>query len=108
MVIEQGDVTLDRSLPSDRPVMPAAAAWQQARITSPFDRYRLLLVRYSARFPARHGPGGTYVPVDRGVLAWVIYSQPCTAIPGCSLWGLDSFNALTGQGISSDAWSPGP
>jgi hypothetical protein len=108
MVIELGDVTLNRPLASDRPVMPAAAAWQQARSTSPFDRYRLLLVRYSSRFPARPGPGGTYVPVDRGVLAWVIYSWPRTPIPGCGGWGLDSFNALTDQGISSDAWSPGP
>ena len=103
MVIEQGDVTLSRPLPSDRPVMPAAAAWQQARITSPFDRHRLLLVRYPARFPARPGPGGAFVPLDRNVPARVIYSQPRTAIPGCGLWGLDSFNAPTGQGISSDA-----
>jgi hypothetical protein len=48
------------------------------------------------------------VPLDRNVLTWVTYSLPRTAIPGCGLWGLDSFNALTGQGISSDAWAPGP
>jgi hypothetical protein len=108
LLIEQGDTTLNPPLPSDRPVMSATAAWQQARITSPFDRYQLLLVRYSSKFPARPGPGGTYIPLDRHVLAWVIYGQPRTPIPGCFLWSLDSFNALTGHGISSDAWSPGP
>jgi hypothetical protein len=108
MVIDHGDITLNPPLPSSRPVMPAAAAWRQARITSPFDRYRLLLARYSDRFPARPGPGGTLVPLDRDVLAWVIYSQPRTPIPGCGLWGLTPFNALTSQPASSDSWSPGP
>ncbi len=108
LVIEHGDTTLNPTWPSDQPAMPAAAAWQQASITYPFDRYQLLLVRYSSKFPARPGPDGTYVPMDRHVLAWVIYSQPRTPIPGCGLWGLDSFNALTSLGISSDAWTPGP
>jgi hypothetical protein len=56
MVIEQGDVTLSRPLPSERPVTSAAAAWQQAGVTSPFDRYRLLLVRYFGQVPGPPGP----------------------------------------------------
>jgi len=108
LVIEQGNITLHPPRPSDRAVMTAGAAWRQASITWPYDRYKLLLVRYSAKFPARPGPDGSYVPMDRHLLAWAIYSRPRTPIPGCGLWGLDSFNALTSQGISSDSWSPGP
>jgi hypothetical protein len=113
LVIEQGDITLNPPLPSDQPAMTAAAAWQQAEgnrasMIAPFLRYRLLLVRYSSKYPASPGPNGTYVPMDRDVLAWVVYSQPRTPIAGCGGWGLDSFNALTGGGISSDGWSPGP
>ena len=70
----------------------------------PFTRYQLLLARYSAKLPARPGANGTLIPQDRHVLAWVIYGQPRTPIPGCGGWSLVAFNARTSRGIGFSGW----
>jgi hypothetical protein len=95
LVVEQHGVVLAPPRPSDRAVMTAAAAWSQGRPREPFDRYRLWLVRLTTT-------------TSNDELAWVIYAAPLTSVVGCGGWGLDAFNAITGQGIESDGWSPGP
>ena len=104
LVLDHGDVILAPPRPRDRAAMSAAQAWHDARPGSPFTRYRLLLARYSARLPARPGAGGTLVPQDRHILAWVIYGQPRTPIPGCGGWSLDAYNARTSRGIVVSGW----
>ena len=104
LVLDHGDVTLNPLRPGDRAVMSAAQAWRDAVPGSPFVRYRLLLVRYSAKFPARPGADGTLVPEDRHILAWVIYGEPRTPIPGCGGWSLAAFNASTSRGIAVNGW----
>jgi hypothetical protein len=111
LVIDQGDITLAPPLRSDQPVMPAAQAWAQSLLSSqknPFERYRLILARYSSKYPATPNPDGSYTPENTNVLAWVVYAAPYGAVPGCGGWGADAFDAGTGQEIDSSGWSPGP
>jgi hypothetical protein len=109
LVLEQGDVTLDPPLPSDQPAMSAAQAWNESGPREPFSRYRLILTRYSAKFPARQNPDGSVTPLNQNELAWVIYSKPYSAtIAGCGGWGLVVFDARNGHGITSSSWQPGP
>jgi hypothetical protein len=42
------------------------------------------------------------------VLAWVVYETPITPITGCGGWGVNVENAMTGQGIGTQGWEPGP
>jgi hypothetical protein len=112
LVVDQGDITLAPPRRSDRPVMTAAQAWAQSAQSSPkspFERYRLILARYSSKFPARPNSNGSYTPMNTDVLAWAVYAMPYgAAIPGCGWWGLDTFDASTGEEIGSDGWWPGP
>ncbi len=108
LVLDQGDVTLEPPAVGDRPTMPASRAWRAAGADFPFQWYRLLLARYSAKLLARQNADGSLTPEDRNVLAWVIYGQPRTPITGCGGWSLDAFYARTGQQIVSSGWSPGP
>lgn len=52
LTAEFGDITMTPPLPGDHPVMPAAQAWRDSGAKSAFERYRLLLVRYSSKYPA--------------------------------------------------------
>jgi len=108
LVIEQHTITMAPPRPSDRPVMTAAAAWSQGGPREPFDRYRLWLVRYSSKYPAVQNANGTTSPDNHDELAWVIYAEPLTSVAGCGGWGLDAFDAITGHGIDSAGWAPGP
>jgi len=101
LVVELGDITMTPPRRSDQPVVPAAQAWRESGTKSLFERYRLLLVRYSSKYPA---PPGYHE-----VLAWVVYSSPfSTAVAGCGGWGVHGFDARTGNAMADDAWSPGP
>jgi len=104
LILDHGDVTLRPPRTSAQAAMSAVQPWRDADPGSPFTRYRVLLARYSAKFPARPGANGTLVPEDRHNLAWVIYGQPRTPIPGCGGWSLDAFNARTGEGIIISGW----
>jgi len=111
LVLDQGDVTLNPPLPSDQPALSAARAWSAAQAWNEsgpwefFSRYRLILARYSSRFPARQNPGGSLTPLNHNELAWVIYSRPYSAtIAGCGGWGLVVFDARNGQMIGSSSW----
>jgi hypothetical protein len=108
LVLEQGQVTLDPPMPSDRAATTAAAIWTKALAKQPFESHRLLLTRYSAKFPAKQNPNGSFTPVNQNVLSWVEYSAPLTQIPGCGTWGVEVFDATSGTQIISSSWSPGP
>src|SRR5882757_8704956 len=52
----------------------------------PFERYRLILARYSAKFPANLNKDGSLTPADQKELAWIVYSTPTSpTIAGCAL-----------------------
>jgi hypothetical protein len=104
LVLEDGNFTLNPPRPGDRAVMSAAQAWRDTDFVSPFIRYQVLLVRYSAKLPARPGAGGTLVPENHRILAWVIYGEPRTLIPGCGGSSLAVFNARTSRGIGFSSW----
>ena len=109
MVLEQGDYHLNPPPPSDRAVMPGARAWQRSGPKSASEIYRVLLVLYSARYPASPSGDGSYTPLDHKILAWVIYSSPLSAHDqACRSWGLDAFDARTSQEIVSASYGPGP
>ena len=84
--------------------MPASLAWRESGQNSPFERYRLILVRYSAKLPATPNADGSLTPEDRHVLAWVVYGSPRTPVSGCGGWSLDVYNARTSQAITSSGW----
>lgn len=101
LAVELGDITMTPPLRTDQPIMPAAQAWRESGTKSVFARYRLLLVRYSAKYPAPPG--------YRNVLAWVVYSMPfSTAVAGCGGWGVYGFYAISGKALADDGWSTGP
>jgi hypothetical protein len=107
--LNRGEVTLDPPLPSDQPAVTATQIWNESGPKSPFDLYHVILARYSASFPAHQNPDGSLTPLSQHQLAWVIYATPLgTAVADCGGYGADVFDALTGQGISSSGWSPGP
>jgi hypothetical protein len=109
LVLDHGDTTLAPPLRSDRPVMSAVQAWRDSGPKSPFDRYRLLLVRYSSRYPAGPNAQGLMTPEEQDVFAWVVYSEPLSpAVAGCGGWGLHGFDARTGNAMADEGWSPGP
>src|SRR5437016_7948817 len=109
LVLERGDVTLDPPHATDRPLMAAAQAWQQSGPKQSVERYRLILGRYSAKFPARQNPDGSLTPLTQDELAWVVYATPTTPdVAGCGLWGLVVFDARSGQEQAASGYSPGP
>lgn len=110
LVLKQIGVTLAPPLRSDQPLVSATLAWtDDIWRGKAFERYRLILARYSASNPAAPNPGMLARPVDLGVLAWIAYSSPRSPmIPGCGNWAVDVFNAITGQSLLTESWSPGP
>jgi len=109
LVLNHGDVTLDPPASGDEPVMTADSAWRQTQPHSPVEHYRLILARYSAKFPARQNPDGSYTPMNQNELAWVIYSTPPSPqVEGCAGWGLAVFDAKSGQEQTQSGYSPGP
>jgi len=108
IVLRHGEMTLDPPGAGDQATSTASAAWDQATRSNPLERYRLILVRYTAKFPARQNPDGTFTAVNQNELAWVVYSTPYSATQGCGIWGLDVFDAQTGQPQGGGSWSPGP
>jgi len=111
LVLDDGDVTLNPPASSDRAVMSAVQAWSKSGPKEAFERYRLILTRYSAKFPARQNPDGSVTPLSQNELSWVIYSVPYgPTITGCGGWGLTVFDATTGEGgeLISSGYSPGP
>jgi hypothetical protein len=109
LAADLGDITMTPPLRSDQPVMRAALAWRDSGPKSVFERYRLLLVRYSSKYPAIPSSPAAPVPADHRVLAWVVYSEPfSTAAAGCGSWGVYAFDATTSQGMVDSSWSLGP
>ena len=111
LVLDGGNITLNPPASSDRAVISAAEAWSKSGPKESFERYRLMLTRYSAKFPARQNPDGSLTPLNQDELAWVIYSVPYSpTIAGCGDWGVTVFDAASGQGqeLISSGYSPGP
>ncbi len=111
LVLDGGNITLNPPISSDRAVMSAAQAWSRSGPKESFERYRIILTRYSANFPARQSPDGSLTPLNRDELAWVVYSVPYSStIAGCGDWGVTVFDAASGQGqeLISSGYSPGP
>ena len=107
LMLERGDITLDPPTPSDHASMAPNNAWTESEPKQSFEHYRLILARYSARFPAEVGPHGL-TPTNQNVLAWVVYSAPNTPISGCGGYGVQSFDAVTGASIGIMGYAPGP
>jgi hypothetical protein len=104
LVLDHGSEVLEPPFPTQHAVMSASSAWVQADPKEPYEHYRLILARFFAQYPAA---GST--PMNDGQLDWLIYASPISSsIQGCGGWGLDVFDATTGQGVESDGWSPGP
>ena len=109
LVLEQGEVTLDPPLPSDQATASASQAWSDSGPKQSYERYRLILALYSDTLPARKNANGSFTPLNHHQLAWVVYSSPYSAtVTGCGGWGMDVFNAHSGQEVTSSGWSPGP
>ena len=101
LVVEHGAITMTPPLRTDQPIMQAVEAWRESGPTSVFERYRLLLVRFSSKYPDPPG--------YRDVLAWVVYSMPLrTSVAGCGGWSVKGFYAESGTALADDSWSPGP
>jgi hypothetical protein len=107
LMLERGDITLDPPTPSDHASMSPNKAWAESEPAQSFEHYRLILARYSARFPAEVGPHGL-TPTNQNVLAWVVYSTPNTPISGCGGYGVEAFDAFTGESIGIMGYSPSP
>ena len=111
LVLDEGDITLNPPTPSDQPVMSATLAWSKSEPKESFERYRLILARVSAKFPARENPDGSTTPLIQNELSWVIYSVPYSStVAGCGGWAVTVYDAATGQGgeLVSSGYSPGP
>jgi hypothetical protein len=109
LVFTHGGITLKPPLRSQRPLVSAIGVWRAAGRPLSFERYRVLLVRYSSLTPASPNAQGQYVPDDQNVFAWVVYAEPYSShIPGCGSWIVYAANAFTGQGLGASYWSPGP
>jgi len=113
MVLDQGNITFDPPAPSDQPTMKPEAAWQPADKPgfshSPLSTYRIILARYSGRYPATLNPDGSTTPTNQNLLAWVVYSAPVTPdVPRCGGWGADIFDARTGQELIANGWATSP
>ena len=107
LVLEQGDITLAPPLPSDGATMSPEEAWKKSGPDQWFEHSRLILARFSSKFPATMGPNGL-TPLEQNVLAWVIYSMPNTQISGCGGWGVLAYDAQTGENVADEGYGPGP
>lgn len=109
LVLDRGTIVLDPPKRSDSAVMFPAQAWKESEPAASYERYRVVLSRYSAKFPALDGPDGSLIPLEYNILAWVVYSSPRSpTIAGCGGWGVEAFDATTGGQITSDGYAPGP
>ena len=104
LVLHDGDITLAPPLPSDQPTISAEDAWHEARQAATFERHRLILARYSARFPAHQNPDGSLTPINHNLFAWVIYSSPYTAIAGCGQNTVMVVDPRSGTMIGGGGW----
>ncbi len=104
---EGGTYTLLPPARSDKPTMSAARVWKDHGPPQPGERDRLVLARFSARLPARRNADGTFTPIDRNILAWVVITTP-TATPAgpCGGHGLLVYNARSGQAVISAGSGP--
>jgi hypothetical protein len=107
LVLEQGDITLAPPLPSDDPTMSPQEAWKESGPDQWFEHYRLILSRFTSKFPATTGPDGL-TPLEQNVLTWVIYAAPNTPTSGCGGCGVVAYDAHTGKNIDSEGYGPGP
>lgn len=108
LVLDRGNFTFDPPGASDGAVMPATRAWRETGLRESFEHYRLILTRYTAKFPAVLGPHGP-VPTISDELAWVVLSAPNSPqISGCGLWGVVAYDAVTGKALGSSGYAPGP
>ena len=84
--------------------MGAAQVWQQSGAKWNFETYRIILTRYSSKFPADVNGDGSLTPRDHDELDWVISSVPRSPqIAGCGSWGLDVVSAVTGKGVQQSS-----
>jgi hypothetical protein len=96
--IENVNVTLDPPASSDQPSVRAEEVWRPPNPRANFERYRMLLTRFTSVYP----------PEGRNVLAWVIYASPITRIVGCGGYSVHAFDAKTGAGLGQIAYGQGP
>jgi hypothetical protein len=111
LVLDDGNDTLDPPAATDQPQVSASTAWGMPGevLHQPFETYRIVLARFSAKYPATLGSDGSYQPEIHNVLAWVVLSAPISSsIPGCGAWGIAPVDATTGQGLGSSSYAPGP
>ena len=110
MILNQGNVILDPPSPDDQPAVSATVATKTVMIGQMTTQgEELLLARYSSKLPATQEPNGSLKPMEQHVLAWVLYSYPLSpTVTRCGLWGVNAYNALTGAGVTSSGWAPGP
>jgi len=108
LVLENGNVTLDPPAPSDHATVGAADVWRSPNPRADFEQYRVILARYTSKFPAEPNGNGEYVPVNRDILAWIIYATPITHIVGCGGYSIDAFDAATGTELGTISYGPGP
>ncbi|HZU80434.1 MAG TPA: hypothetical protein VE991_11010, partial [Acidimicrobiales bacterium] len=109
MVLNNGAITLDPPRASAQAVVSAASIRKKDLDRAAFERLRLILALYSAKLPARQEPDGSLVPLYQDVLSWVVYSVPRSPnISGCGGWGVQVFDATSGEPIIASGWAPGP
>jgi hypothetical protein len=109
LVLNRGDVTIGSLRPADQPTVTAQQVWENDAAHLSLERYRLILARYSAAYPALQNPDGSLTPESHDVLAWVVYSAPySTTVAGCGRRGVDAVDAVSGDRLASAGWTPGP
>lgn len=109
MQLDRGGITLNPPPASSQASVPAATIWRNAFSRSPLERNRLILALYSAKLPAKMEPDGSLMPLFQNVLTWVIYGVPRSPnIAGCGRWGVQVFDANSGQSLIASGWAPGP
>jgi hypothetical protein len=104
----RGQITLEPPQPRDHTTVTPGALWKRLGPKSNFEKYQIILARYSSLYPQQPGPNG-YVPSNEKVLTWVVYSTPLSPhLAGCGGWALDAFDASDGKDVAAQAWAPGP
>jgi hypothetical protein len=109
MTIDNGDITLDPPRPGDEPGVSGERIWNSQDRSSRGTTYRLILARFSSRYPAKPGPNGSLLPLDHDELAWVVYGTPeMTGAGPCGGYSFDAYDAVTGLGILAGGYGIGP
>ena len=81
--------------------MAAAQAWAQSGPKSPFDRYRLILARYSSKYPGHAEPGRlVHAEEHQRPRLGGIRRAAQRRDHGLRPVGLDAFDASTGHPIA--------